>query len=313
MRFLNQATLCLLATAGLGQAHSWIEQLSNVAPDGSYTSSFGYPRGFVDKGITGYVQGSNTWVLPQHDAWISREDLLCHPFQRVPHQSLNWPRLKSVPGATVAMRYAENGHVTMPGGGKDKWGKPRLGGTVFVFGTSQPSTQELLLNVLQWTRDGQGGDKRGRLLSAQNFDDERCYQPGNGMVLSGERLAKTPNPHPGQPGTQTDLLCETDVQLPLDVPTEEPYTLYWIWQWPTAPGKDEGAPKGKDEYYTSCIDVDMVKHISSIQESATLMQQGSVASAVQGFSNRGAITTDPLALYSNPAFHSPFSTAVMVP
>jgi len=279
------------------RAHSWIEQLSNVASDGSYIGAFGYPRNFADKGAPGYDQNHDKWLLPEQGQRISHVDRLCHPGQRDRQQSPNWPRLKSIRNATVAMRYAEGGHVTIPNGGLDLVGKPELGGTVFVFGTSQPrtDTEELLLDVLQWTQDGQGGDKRGRLLASQNFDDGRCYQLGN-AAMSKERMAKTPDPAPGQQGGNMALLCETDVLLPKDISIGL-YTLYWVWQWPTAPNKDQRIPNGEDEYYVSCIDIDIVDSISLSRGGPALAQQDSMSSAVDNFSNRGSLTTDPLALY----------------
>ncbi|KMU90439.1 hypothetical protein CIHG_08249 [Coccidioides immitis H538.4] len=50
-----------------------------------------------------------------------------------------------------------------------------------------------------------------------------------------------------------------DIALPKKVPTDKPYTLYWVWDWPTAPNVDSGLPKGKAEIYTTCMDVDIVK------------------------------------------------------
>jgi hypothetical protein len=131
--------------------------------------------------------------------------------------------------------------------GKDLVGKPEKGGTVFVFGTQRPSPDETLVGVLEWTHDGQGGDRRGQLLTAQNFDDGRCYQLGNGAALAEMRLSQTPNPLPGQPASEHELLCETDVKMPEDLPVRQPYTLYWVWQWVNAPNVDTNFPNGKDE------------------------------------------------------------------
>lgn len=35
------------------------------------------------------------------------------------------------------------------------------------------------------------------------------------------------------------------------------YTLYWVWDWPTA-ARTPGFPNGKPEVYTTCMDVDVV-------------------------------------------------------
>ncbi|PVH90346.1 hypothetical protein DM02DRAFT_471754, partial [Periconia macrospinosa] len=245
---------------------SWVEQLSVVAPNASYVGEYGYSRAFRDKGGPGFDQNANLWTVPpleNQPPFVRPGDLLCHPSQRTLTPLPDFPRLKASPGLILALRYAENGHSTIPGGGKGLPGKPQLGGTVFVFGTNAAREDETLSNVLQWTADGRGGDGRGTLLTAQNFDDGRCYQLGNGAALANLRRERFPNPIPGQSGTDHELLCETDVKLPDSVAVGRPFTLYWVWQWPTAPGQDPNFPRGKDEYYVSCMDVDIVQEVAS--------------------------------------------------
>ena len=261
MHLSRTAVPLLAGLLGYGSAHSWVEQLSNIAPNGSYMSGHGYPRGFVDKGIAPFDQKANEWLVPpleQQPAIVTPANLLCRPSQRVSNQTESYPRLQAVPGGMVAMRYAENGHATLPNGGNNLYGKPKEGGTVFVFATAQPRDEEALYNVLQWKRDGSGGDRRGTLLTSQNFDDGRCYQLGNGAAEAETRKRLAPNPLPDVPGSEHELMCETDVQIPLDVEVGQPLTMYWVWQWPTAPGQDPNLLGGKDEYYTSCLDVDIV-------------------------------------------------------
>ncbi|KAF3029146.1 hypothetical protein E8E12_000530 [Didymella heteroderae] len=299
MRTLVVSVLCSIASA-----HSWIEQLTNVGPGGTYFAEYGYPRAFVDKGVAGFNQNANEWQLPAPgQRLLESSDPLCHPDQRDPHQSPNFPRLKSVPGGTIAMRYAEGGHVTMDGGGVGLYGKPKQGGTAFVFGTSQSNPEQAMNSALEWTRDGTGGDRRGRLLASQNFDDGRCYE-NNNTPLASLRRSQISASLSGQPGSEKELLCETDVQLPPDLEVGKHYTLYWVWQWPTAPGKDPNDLEGKDEYYTSCIDVDIVRDIPVVQPVRTLAQQGAVTSAVPDFARRTALTTDPLALHASQSTHS---------
>lgn len=288
----------MLLFAPIVLSHSWVEQLSNIASDGSYTR-YGYPRGFVDKGRdSNFDQSTNMWLLPpsgQIPNVINSSNLLCHPSQRTPIQAPGFPRLQALAGGMVAMRYAENGHVTIPGGGKGLVGKPAKGGTVFVFGTRHPHAEEKIFDVLRWTRDGSGGDQRGLLLTAQNFDDGRCYQLKDEVALASVRKAQTPNPVVGQPGSEHELLCETDVQLPEDAHVGSPYTLYWVWQWPTTSRTDY---QGNDEYYTSCVDVDMVLSTQSYYADPLLGQQDPMPTAVPDFRARSALTLDPLALSS---------------
>ena len=310
MRHQAVATLFVL-TANWANAHSWVEQLANIGPNGSYVGSFGYPRGFVDKSAEGsFDQEANVWLLPpaRDPPFISEADFLCHPSQRVSNQVGRFPRLQTRPGNVIAMRYAENGHVTIPGGGLGLVGKPEKGGTVFVFGTGQPRPDETLQTVLHWTRDGKGGDQRGRLLTAQNFDDDRCYQLGTYTALREARRLQTPNPQLGQPGSEHELLCETDVKLPEDVVVGQPYTLYWVWQWPSAPQPLPGPVQGKDEYYVSCTDVDVESGLSQSQGGTLLKDQDPMTSAVRNYKSRTALTVDPLALSSQAGFGRPTET-----
>lgn len=291
--------------AMLVAAHSWVEQLANIAPNGSFVAEYGYPRGFVDKGAPNFDQNADNWMMPplqRQPHFINRDDHLCHPSQRVAYQTTNYPRLQTIPGGMIAMRYAENGHATIPEGGRNLMGKPERAGTVFVFGTQQPRQDETLFEVLQWTRDGSGGDGRGHLLSSQNFDDGRCYQLGNGAIAANSRKERTPNPLLEQPGSEHELLCESDVMIPDNVPFKKPYTVYWVWQWPTAPGRDPNDPSGKDEYYTSCIDVDVVQSLRLEKIEYPLVQQDPMPTAVSDFRSRSALTTDPLAIYSASGF-----------
>jgi len=310
MRF-HARTMLLVLTAHWANAHSWVEQLANIAANGSYVASFGYPRGFADKHIgSSFNQEANLWLLPHDGIFINETDLLCHPSQRVPNQTGSFSRLQTSPDSVIAMRYAENGHVTLPGGGTDLVGKPEKGGTVFVFGTKQPRSDETLYNVLHWTRDGKGGNRGGRLLTAQNFDDDRCYQlRKDTTVLGEERRLQTPNPKPGQPGSDHELLCETNVRLPDDITVGQTYTLYWVWQWPTAPQQEPGPINGKDEYYISCIDVDVVSNLPLDQSDTLLKDQDPMTRAVPNFESRTALTIDPLALSSQAGFGEPTQTS----
>jgi hypothetical protein len=304
MSCYHSLVLLTLALTRQALAHTWIEQLTNVASNGTFIAGFGYARNFVDRETPGFNGKANEWLVPQAREFVNGEDLLCHPSQRTARQTPGYPRLQSTPGTVIALRYLENGHATISGSGG--MGKPEKGGTVFVFGTNNPAPEEKLLNVLKWTRDGSGGDKRGMLLTAQNFDDGRCYQLGNNAPLAASRQEQNPNPSTGQAGVTYELPCETDVLLPDNLDVNTPYTLYWVWQWPTAPSNPS---HGKDEYYTSCIDVDIVSKILSKQSEYPLDQQDQQSRAVNDFLSRQALTQDPLALTLKPGFGTlPFAS-----
>jgi hypothetical protein len=298
-----------LAIAPAALAHTWIEQLRNVNNKGQYVGEYGYPRGMFSKTDPGYDGFKMNFEIPayQGKVFIEQDTMLCHPSQRQQKQSQDkYPRLQAVPGGFIAMRYMENGHVTKP---ENQKGKPKAAGTIFVYGTTDPKSDEKIADVLRWTADGKGGDARGVLLATNNFDDGRCYETNDSPTFK-QRNKETPNYAMGQsedgPGT-FPLFCETNVQLPKTAATGKPYTMYWVWQWPTAPGGiDPAYPKGKDEYYSTCIDVDVASANVALAESAepkfALGQQDAMAIAVQDFASRTAIMTDALKGEVGPIF-----------
>jgi hypothetical protein len=266
-------------------SHTWVEQLTVInSSDGEFSGSNGYPRGYTPRSAPSFYDNLMVYLIPSLESGrirINDYDLVCASSQRTANQTENFSRLKVIPGSYVAIKYLENGHVTLP---QNQPGKPQGAGTVYVFGTSQPATGELLSQVLQWTPDGSGGDKRGKLVSVQTFDDNRCYQINSG-VISTARQNKYPNPIPGQPGSVHEQWCETDIKIPADVPANSTYTIYWVWQWPTQPGVP-GLPDGKDEYYTTCSDLDVISSPVSVEPLYQLLNQDPQISAVPNFQNR---------------------------
>lgn len=308
MHLLSRFALAaLIATLSrFTNAHTWPEELQVIGPNGSYIGDRGFTRGYVARTDPTFDGDANIlWLLPSLDARmpdetvrlrINSSDLLCHPNQRTSnYTNPAYPKLKVSPGGNVAIKYLENGHVTLPW---NQAGKPPLGGTVFVYGTTQPSTTEKMADVLQWTADGTGGDKRGSLLTAQTFDDGRCHQI-NDCVNSAIRQVLYPNMIPDQPTSPgQEQWCETDVTIPSNQQMGD-LTLYWIWQWPTAAATDCTCPDGKDEYYTSCIDVEIVQggpgDVKIADEFAqnTLLQENFQTKAVSTYRSRVALTASP--------------------
>jgi hypothetical protein len=302
-----QTIVAALAVAPVTLGHTWIEQMRNVNDKGAYVGEYGYPRGMFSKTDPGFDGTKMNWEIPAYQGklFITEDTILCHPNQRQQKQSSNkYPRLQAVPGGFIAMRYMENGHVTLPGNQK---GKPEKAGTVFVYGTTEPKQDEKIATVLRWTQDGKGGDGRGVLLATNNFDDARCYE-NNKSPVHMERAKETPNYAMGQtedgPGTMP-LFCDTNVQVPKTAATGKPYTLYWVWQWNTAPGIDPGLPKGKDEYYSTCIDVDVTSAnvtAAAAEPKFALGQQDAMSVAVPNFKSRTAIMTNALKGEVGPLF-----------
>lgn len=295
--FINGLAILMWSSLELQAAgHTWIDQLVVIAPSHAFVGNYGYPRGYVARSDDDFTAAKNTYLLPAADSLRSRidgTDLLCLETQRVQSQSPSWPRLKAAPGDWVALRYAENGHVTLP------WntpGKPEYGGTAYIYGTNWPTAEEKILDVLHWTTDGTGGDYRGRLLAASNFDDGRCHQINDGSI-SLQRQQKYPNFASNSTQVRNELYCESDVKISEDAQLGSTYTLYWIWEWPTV---GDGETQGKDEWYTTCMDIDIVTEAqrpsfdaNSTLQSYRLQQQDPEPSAVSDFMSRSAAQPTP--------------------
>ncbi len=189
----------------------------------------------------------SVWLLPPNDGrpnGLYPTDNMCHPSQTIGNYTAQYPMLTATPGDFIVLRYQENGHVTLP---EINPTKPKGSGTVYVYGTNQPSSQEKFLDVWkQWTADGQGGNKKGRLLATRNFDDKQCYQI-NGGTISQQRQVKFKKVAEAPQGA--DLWCQTDIQLPGDVEVGKDYTLYWVWHWPTfnVVGQTSDIPSGNSK------------------------------------------------------------------
>ncbi|KAF2708150.1 hypothetical protein K504DRAFT_351493, partial [Pleomassaria siparia CBS 279.74] len=311
----------ILGAAPAVLAHTWVSQLRTINQVGEYIGEYGYPRNFLDTSDAGYNgETSMTYLVPpveQQPPFINSTNLLCNPNLRKPVQNPKYPRLQATPGVWIALRYAENGHTSNPSNlnghtpGTLDLGRRPNGGTVFIFGTTEPKEDEKIADVLQWTQDGNGGDKRGLLLATQNYDDGRCYQVNQSPVTK-ERMALTKNYRLGQPDGpgNYELPCEADVQLPKDAPVGKPLSLYWVWNWamdPTEnnPNANPTFPKGKDEYYTTCMDVDIVDAIkTNASAKFALAQQDSMEVAVRNYKSRTAQFKDPIAAEVGPVFKS---------
>lgn len=219
--------------------------------------------GFNDNLMVNIIPPANR-PPSEGDKGLLKSDLICKDSQKTPTQTDKSPRLQAAPGSFVALRYQENGHVTLP---QTQLGKPPNRGNVFIYGTSQPSETDTLLAIhKQWNSAGTGGDKRGKLLATQPYDDARCYQI-NGGEISVARQNEFP--HEFDPLMGENLWCQNDIALPSDLPVGEKYTLYWVWDWPTAPNVDPGLPNGKEEIYTTCMDIDIADKPEQTQEKAS--------------------------------------------
>lgn len=184
---------------------------------------------------------------------------MCKASQQKQVQTDGSPRLQAPPGAAIALRWQENGHVSFP---QTPPGKAENSGEVYVYGTTQPKSDEQFEDIHNvWNADGSGGDKRGALLSVSTYDDGRCYQLTGASDIAVQRKQQFPH------SQGKDMFCQQDIALPANAPTGQPYTLYWVWDWSTEAGT-EGLPNGKPEIYTSCMDVDIVADNGASQKSS---------------------------------------------
>jgi hypothetical protein len=251
-------TFCFLAAfTAFANAHSWVEQLTVIAANGTFTGIPGYARGNYLRTAAGFNDTTMTYLIPPNGrsdvTLVLPTDKMCKSTQQTQTQTDGSPRLQASAGAAIALRYQENGHVTLPW---NQPGKPKNRGTVYVYGTTEPKVGETFLEVHgAWNADGTGGDKRGVLLSTQNFDDGRCYQINTGNISASRQEEY---PHQANQLMGADMWCQQDVQLPSTAPSGKLYTLYWVWDWPTAPGVDPTYPQGKKEIYTTCMDIDVI-------------------------------------------------------
>lgn len=239
------------------QAHTWIEDAHIVAGNGSMIGSAGYPRGNVLRSNAVFDDSQMTYLIPPNGRStgnaILPTDRICKASQTIGNQTEGSPALSASPGDMIALRYQENGHVTLP---QNQPGKPANRGTVFIYGTSKSSNSDTLLSIHKvWNAEGTGGDGRGVLLATQNFDDRQCYQVNSGKI-SQERQAQFS--HTAIEPMGVNVWCQSDFTIPSSVDTNGQYTVYWVWDWPTAPGTP-GQEKGLNELYTSCLDITMVK------------------------------------------------------
>lgn len=254
------------ALAASVSAHTWVEQLNVITANGTMGGQPGFPRGNVKRGTPGFGDPAMVNLMPPNTRAVNdirADDPICKDSQLNPTQTDGSPRLQAAAGANVALRYQENGHVSLP---DNQPGKPPNRGTVYVYGTTQAKSTDALLSIHRvWTADGKGGDGRGVLLATRDYDDGQCYQVNGGEISTTRQKTFAHVANTLQGG---DLWCQTDVQIPSTAQSGQPYTLYWVWDWPTMPGTP-GFPDGKQEIYTTCMDVDIAGGPDTNNKAAT--------------------------------------------
>ncbi|KAI9747378.1 MAG: cytochrome c1 [Chaenotheca gracillima] len=100
------------------------------------------------------------------------------------------------------------------------------------------------------------GEKQIEIIACSIFEAVRYLaqdEVNDGIISMGrqQRSNLTPRPPMG-----ADLWCRNILDVPRDA--DRLYTFYWVWDWPTAPNVDLNVLEGKNEVYTTCIDIEVV-------------------------------------------------------
>ncbi|KAI1184094.1 hypothetical protein F5B17DRAFT_442897 [Nemania serpens] len=228
------AAVSLLAAVPAANAHTWVEYLYHISSTGTFTGDPGYPIGYLPR-----AQGVSD---DQHQTKIldtSTNPPICKPLSS--GDATQYPPLQAAAGDYIALQYQENGHVTQP----ELTLRPYRGGNVYVYGTENHKDSDGINDVLNsWTVDGKGGNGKGKLIATHYFDDGQCFQdaPGNPIAQKRKSLYHV-----------EQLFCQTDIQLPADLPSEGTYTLMWVWDWPRIISDTQNVT----EIYTSCAQINL--------------------------------------------------------
>ncbi len=68
-------------------------------------------------------------------------------------------------------------------------------------------------------------------------------------------------------------------------------TLYWAWRWETILGRDPNLPGGKDEWYTSCLDINVTADGAPVEQAGSppLLMSRPLSLAMSGARKQSAI------------------------
>jgi hypothetical protein len=249
------AAMWLLAISSTINAHTWVENLRLIASNGTFVGEPGFIRSYGPRSAGVDPDAQNVYLLPPNGPSneILPTDLMCKSNQQIGVQTPKYPTLQAAPGDHVALTYYENGHVTIP---TTQVGKPAGRGTVFVYGTKNPSPTDTYLGIHRiWNAEGTVGN--GKLLATQPYDDGRCFQAQGVGLAAGESAINLQRKEALNYPNSKELPCQTDIQIPADAGTDT-YTLYWVWEWPTL--FSNGAVQ-KNESYTSCMDITLTSNV----------------------------------------------------
>lgn len=230
--------ITLLAVLSVVSAHSWLEQLRRIDSTGAFVGDPGYPAGWPGRATLVDYKVQNRILDKKPNPPV------CLKSKADSYTTTTFPRLTAAPGDHVALIYQENGHVTQP----KLTPRPYRSGLVSVYGTLHHEDSDGINDVLNsWTADGKGGNGKGQLIGTHFYDDGQCYQNLNGNFTI-EVYAERFHEH-----GLDELYCQTDIQLPKDLPTSGTYTIMWVWDWPLIVSDTQNTT----EIYTSCAEIQL--------------------------------------------------------
>ncbi|KAI4870213.1 hypothetical protein F4820DRAFT_287811 [Hypoxylon rubiginosum] len=237
-------SLAILAASRAVSAHSWVEEVRKIDLSGAFEGGVGRSMHWMNRTADGFsddkVQNKILDTKPN--------PAICKPIDGAYYAGAN--RLNASAGDYVALVYQENGHVTQP----FLTPRPYRDGLVSIYGTMQHEDNDGINDVLNsWTADGKGGNGKGQLLATHYYDDGQCYQNAGqdfNIKIYAERQKKY---------GLSELYCQSDFQLPEDLPETGTYTVMWVWDWPLIVTDTTNST----EIYTSCAEITLEPRNSS--------------------------------------------------
>ncbi|KAI0160731.1 hypothetical protein GGR57DRAFT_391184 [Xylariaceae sp. FL1272] len=243
------ALVALLATVPTTMAHSYVEDLYLLDDKGAFTGKPGYAIGWVSRTTPGFGDA----VVQNKIIDTAGNPPVCKSLS-LSNTDL-YPPLTASAGDYIAMQYQENGHVSQP----DLTKRPYRSGNVYVYGTLEHQDSDGINDVLNsWNAEGTGGNKKGKLIASHYYDDDQCYQNNPATEVWQTRSKKN--------GGLSELWCQTDIQLPTDLPDSGTYTLMWVWDWPNIIDDTHNST----EIYTSCAQINLSGSSANSKKAKTI-------------------------------------------
>lgn len=191
--------------------------------------------GSIDTRMTYRIEGPD---------WESKP--ICKDTQQVRANQPGFPRLRASRKQTVAGYYLENGHTSLPPSAT------AFTGLTYWFGTSDPDPKLPLREVRAWTADGQGGNKKGKLLKTSPFDDGKCTQPNDSPISKQRGVGKDGVERP----------CRSEFVIPENLNVGDVYTVYWVWDFSWHFGRDK--PRVEEVYIIAlcslCLPAEIIRN-----------------------------------------------------